>query len=323
VELESMGPAWLGKLYALRHGIDLNEASKQPMPFPIAALGEWRTAMPEVPSAYRPSGALPVSALTSMTLGAGVGTGLTTLVVLAGGSLALVVIFLLMALMAIVHYILVNAMLGLLAFIAAVLPFIAGGWVAARTTTLFGRWAKNRNATVAQTLSVGSAGVSVGVAAGLFYVFGSSWTDKPGVGLVYWCGALFAAAIAMGVAGVVAGKHVLAQKFCEDCKVFMGKLNVKSLRLGALKAIRYAITEHNTEAAVSLLQAEAGHDGTVALFTCPHCFKGFVEVTAHFKARWRGNHGSETKQESWLVASLELPAAEMERFPDYPCDKAW
>ncbi len=212
-------------------------------------------------------------------------------------------------------------MLGLLGLVAAVLPFVAGGWVAARTTTLFGRWAKNRNTTVAQTLSVGSAGVSVAVAAGLFYVFGNTWRDNPGFGLVYWCAAIFVAAIAMGVAGVVAGKHVLAEKFCEDCESFMRKLNVKSLHLGGLQAMRCAVTEHNTEAAVSLLQAAAGHDGSVELFTCPQCFKGFVEVTAHFKARWQGNHGNETKRESWLVASLELPATEMERFPVYPCDK--
>ena len=80
--------------------------------------------------------------------------------------------------------------------------------------------------------------------------------------------------------------------------------------------------EHNVEAAVSLLQAEAGHDGSVALFTCPQCFKGFVEVTAHFKAWRRGNNGKETKRESWLVASLELSTTEMERFPVYPCDQA-
>ena len=44
----------------------------------------------------------------------------------------------------------------------------------------------------AQTLSVGSAGVSVAVAAGLFYVSGDRWTDNPGFGLVYWCAAILA-----------------------------------------------------------------------------------------------------------------------------------
>src|SRR5437763_13050 len=86
VELESAGPAWLGKLYALSAGIDLNEASEQEVPNSMAATRlheEWRTAMPEVPSAYQPSGSLPVAALPAMTLGACAGAGLAALVELA------------------------------------------------------------------------------------------------------------------------------------------------------------------------------------------------------------------------------------------------
>ena len=98
----------------------------------------------------------------------------------------------------------------------------------------------------------------------------------------------------------------------------MSRLKVKSLRRGALLAMSRAVKERNTEAAISLLYCEAGKEGTVELYRCPQCWKGYVEVTAHFAAHWQGERGKEKKEESWLVASLELPAAEMERFPLYP-----
>ena len=101
---ESAGPGQLGKLFALNAGIDLNEESKSEVQDLVAAHGEWRTALPEVPSAYQPSGALPASALISMTLGAGVGATLATLVELVAGSLARVVIFLLIALAAMLPF---------------------------------------------------------------------------------------------------------------------------------------------------------------------------------------------------------------------------
>jgi hypothetical protein len=79
-----------------------------------------------------------------------------------------------------------------------------------------------------------------------------------------------------------------------------------------------SVKERNTEAAISLLYSAAGKEGSVELYRCPHCWKGFVEVTAHFAAQWQGRQGKEGKKESWLVASLELPAAEMERLPLEP-----
>jgi hypothetical protein len=332
VEAELAGPAQLGVMYARNAGLDLHEASDPKVENASVATKlkqQWQASLPAVPSAYQSSGALPPSALIAMALGAGLGVILSVLAELVTGAVTLGAIALLRFLVLGVRSGWVAIFAGLLMLIAGVLPFVAGGWVSARMTTRFGRWGKNRNKVVAQFLSVTSAGVAAATVAGLLYAFGTGLLDewlsidseRPEFRLVYGSGAALAAAIAMGVAGSVAATHVERDKFCEDCALFMRSLKVKSLRLGALRAITRAASERNTEVIASLLHSPAGPDGTVELFWCPDCGGGFVEVTAHFQARWPGTDGEQRMNESWLVASLKLPAAEMCRFPLAPCDE--
>jgi hypothetical protein len=210
---------------------------------------------------------------------------------------------------------------GLLTVVAATVPFVGGGWVSALTTTLSGRAGKNRNVGVAVCLAALSAGLAVAIAAGLVYAFGrqplgdylSVDAQSSEFRVLYVSGAALAAAIATGAAVHFAAKRVQGQKFCEDCELFMSGEKLKSLRLGAVRAIARGLHEHNTEAAVSLLHSPAGSDGSVDSYRCPRCGKGIVEVTARFNARWRAPDRGR-KKESWLVASVELPSAEMDRF---------
>jgi hypothetical protein len=330
-EVEPSGPARLGRVYADHAGVDLDEASEPEVESAAVAtrlLQEWKLDLPAVPSAYQPSGVLPIAALIAMTVGAGLGVVLSTLADLVAGVIAFTGIVLFHASLTKVPSRWVAILAGVLMLLAGTMPFVVGGWVSSRITTLLGRIGNNRNAGIAQCLSVTSAGLAVAIAAGMFYAFGrrslDDWlsvhAEDPGFRIVYVGGAALAATIAMGAAGFFAARHVLAEKFCEDCEVFMSRLKVKSLRLGALRAIIQAARERNTEVAVSLLYSEAGSDGTVELFQCPRCGRGFVEVTAHFKAQWRGQDGGK-KRASWLVTSLELPSTEMERFPVSPCDE--
>jgi hypothetical protein len=329
-----VGPSALarpGGAYESHVGVDLDEASEPEVESASAAarlLLEWKVALPAVPSAYQPSGALPVLALIAMTMGAGLGVALSTMADLVAGVIALAGVVLFHEVVANVPSRWAAIAAGLLALVAGAMPVVAGGWVSARATTLFGRLGKNRNTGIAQCLAVTAAGLAVAVATATLYALGrgllGGWlsvnVDAPEFLIVYVSGAALAAAVAMGVAGHYAARQVRAAKFCEDCAQFLPGLKVKSLRLGAVRAITRAARERNTEVAASLLHCPAGSEGTVELFLCPRCGKGFVEVTAHFRARWRGQEGGR-KKESWLVASLELPATEMQRFAASPCDE--
>jgi hypothetical protein len=324
VEPGLSGPLWLGRAYAEHIAVDLDEAPEPEVANETAAakrLLEWQVAMPAVPSAYRPSGVLPVRAIIALTAGAGLGVVLSTPVNLAATALAFAAI-------AAFHFVLENVpsrwvaiAAGLLTVVAATVPFACGGWLSARTTTLSGRVGKNRNVGVAVCLAALSAGLAVATGAGLVYALGrqllGDWlsvdVQSAGFHLLYVSGAAMAATIAMGTAVHFAAKRVRAEKFCEDCEVFMSGQKLKSLHLGAVRAVARGLHEHNTEVVTSLLHSPTGSDGTVDAYRCPRCGKGVVEVTVRFDARWRVPDRGR-KKESWLVASVELPNAEMDRF---------
>jgi hypothetical protein len=314
----------LGSAYAEHIAVDLNDAPEPEVANETAAakrLLEWQVAMPAVPSAYRPSGALPVRALIALTAGAGLGVVLSTPVNLVATALALAAIAAFHFVVANVRSQWVEVAAGLLTVAAATTPFFCGGWVSALTTTWSGRAGKNRNVGVALCLAALSAGIAVAIAAGLVYAFGrqlmreglSVDVQSREFQVLYVIGAAPAAVIAMSVAVHFAAKRVRGQKFCEDCELFMSAQKLKSLRLGAVRAIARSLHEHNTEVAVSLLHSRTGSDGTVDSYRCPRCGKGIVEVTTRFNAHWRVPDRGR-KKESWLVASVELPSAEMDRF---------
>jgi hypothetical protein len=263
--------------------------------------------------------------LIGLVLGAGIGLVLSTLAVFLVGGLASAAIVLLHSLTELVPSRWVAIAAGLFMVAIGSTPFTAAGWVSGRTTAFMGRLGNNRNKAVTQALSVLSAGLAVAIFGSLAFLFRKElftpWlriqVDGPEFGLVYTPAAAFAAAVAMGVAGYVAARRVEADKFCEACRRFMTVVRVKKLRPGSLRAITRAANEGDAEVFASLLCTHDGEDGVVDLFRCPLCGKGIVEVTARFNAKWPGPSGG-GKSESWLVASLELSAAEVSRLPLIP-----
>jgi hypothetical protein len=78
-------------VYADHVGVDLDETSEPEVESTAVAtrlLQEWKAVLPAVPSAYQPSGVLPIAALIAMTVGAGLGVVLSTLADLVAGVIA-------------------------------------------------------------------------------------------------------------------------------------------------------------------------------------------------------------------------------------------
>jgi hypothetical protein len=325
-----ISPARAGRRFARAAGIDPDEPAEQEVMDEGDADRQRqirKAKLPEVSSAYRPSGALPAGALGSLALGALLGAPAALLAEAVAGAVAGAVLGLLYVLNVAaavlgVVYCLAVVLLAVAALAALVAPFAAGGWAAARVTAGLGRMGNNRNARAAAVLAALSAGLSVAAAAALFVAFGKGPLDERGLfgtrpgglDVVYLIVGAVGAVVAMAVAWYVAAERVREAKFCEGCGQFMGEVEIKRLCLGGVWAVVRALAEKNTTAAAGLLHSADGQDGKVMLFTCPVCGKAYVEVTALFKARWREKKKQQETEDSWRVASVELTAEEADLF---------
>src|SRR5260370_1931742 len=94
-----------------------------------------------------------------------------------------------------------------------------------------------------------------------------------------------------------------------------------SLGLGALKGVTHALQGARLNEAAELLDVQPGAEGTTALFYCPMCGRGYVEVTAKFKCTWVQGDETQNKEESWLTASVELEQRDVDLFREYAVPK--
>jgi hypothetical protein len=274
--------------------------------------------LPAVPSAYRPSGTLPLRAVLVLTVGAAVGVPVG---LLAGAAAAFVGVWL--ATLGAgrrgrikAHY--MGLLLGLLLCGLAV-PLT--GLCAGVTTTFFNRWGKNRSPGGAALFALLSAAPAMVVAWVLFGAYGQPRLEKRfgyAPGELDWVVLAVAGAGALGAAIGAAGwaaSWVSEEKFCEECQEYLTKSELPPLDLGPARALARALEEKDLPAALSLLQFSTPGVGAPELYACPQCGKGYVEVRVKYKATWPGKEGNtEEKTESWLAASLPVEASEAEWF---------
>jgi hypothetical protein len=307
--------------FAHKHGVDLLEtvpAEVADAKVAGAQLEVVKQALPAVPSAYRPSGTLPLRAVIVLTFGAAVGVAVG---LLAGAAAAFLGVWgattkvgrgwgrrprYLLPLMG-------------LALCCLIVPF--AGFGAGLTTMLFNRWGKNRSPGGAALFALLSAVPAMVLAWVLFAAHGQPRLEKrfgyPPGGLdwvvlgVAAAGALVAAVLAAGTAAW----WVSEEKFCEDCQEYMTRTELPPLDLGPTRALARALEEKDLPAALSLLQFSTPGVGAPELYACPQCGKGYVEVRVKYQATWPGDEGKkEEKAEPWLAASLPLEASEAEWF---------
>ncbi len=306
--------------FAHKHGVDLLETAPAEVAGPKAAeaqVDELQRLLPAVPSAYRPSGALPLRAVVVLTVGAVVGVPVG---LLAGAAAAVAGVWLATAVAGRRRRIrgyYVGLLLGLLLCGLAV-PLTGLG--AGVTTTFFNRWGKNRSPGGAALFALLSAVPAMVVAWVLFGAYGQPRLEKRfgyAPGELDWVVLAVAGAGALGAAIGAAGWAswwVSEEKFCEECQEYMAKTDLPPLDLGPARALARALEERDLPAALSLLQFPTPGVGAPELYACPQCGKGYVEVRVKYKATWTGKEGTEEKTESWLAASLPVEAGEAEWF---------
>jgi hypothetical protein len=292
-----------------------------------ARLSDLKHELPVKESAYQPSGKMPASALGAMLLGTFAAIGLALVAEFVVGLLAAAVIGALIALnlaIACVGFIVFIAVIFavIIGLIALVAPFAAGGWTAARVTTYFGQWGKNRNEAAASLLSMAATAISVLIVWGVYYFIGARMID--GVNLEFmsdstlqWLGHGV-----VGVGGAIgvflslgaASTFVKDAKFCEECEEYMEETELRSLNAGAIHAMVLALQEEKPAVAAGMLCSDKGDDGKAMLYHCPCCDAGYVELTLQFKAKWQESGSEQNRDETWRVASVPLDEYAVEWF---------
>jgi hypothetical protein len=329
-------PASPGRDFADRCGIDVDEEHFESVSGKKSAeqqLADWQEDMPEVPSAYQPSGKLPFGAVVSMLLGSlagAVGSALAFMIVGAIVFGLTVGIFALVAWMseACGRVLCILILLGIVVgVVGGALTYGLQGWVAAMITTAAGVAGKNRNVPAAVVLSIVSCILGL-VLSSLTLDYLGDWMlrtldvadkqEEPAswVNWLILAGKGLGCLIAVLAAGLFARSMVRDSKFCEDCEDYMQDKTLRGLGLGAAKAVTRALAERDFDAAADLMSTPEGKCGVPTLFWCPKCDKGYLELQAKFKCTWTKGDENEEKEEEWLAASAELEPEHLDLFRD-------
>jgi hypothetical protein len=320
----------MAQRFAREEEIDLNETFVRTVANEYEAasqLHKWHLQMHPVPSAYEPSGAMPARAAPLLLLGSLVGGVVGFLPVAVIGSVALQCVDPLLK--SNLHW--YQKIFGIIwLFVLSVGAYAVTGWVSAWCTTRAGEWGKSRSIRAAALLSVIASLTPAVVVCACYFLSGfigdglkevtnevspwlADWLFHSGpVALII---AVFGIVVAPFTAGHCAVGRVRSVKFCECCDSFMRVSRRKKLTLGYLRGLVRAVRQGRLDVAASLLHGPSGGDGFARLYYCPHCSRGYLEVTVTFNAKWkpadRKDHGR--KREDWLTVSRELAAPDAER----------
>ena len=285
-----------------------------------AELARWREQLPEVKSAYKPSGKTTATALLFML----VAVPLASIAGILSGGLAGVVVGIPLGLFfGLIVFLWVRvspkfAMTGCLPVLAVigglivgVVLFGAAGFVAASGVVLLGKIGKNRSPGIASAFSI-VAGLLIILAAWLIATMSTPEVRdfvRGGWGIT---AAIAAALLTSAVATWTAIDKVNQQKFCEDCEKYIKEQDLKQLSYeGTVRTVK-ALWAGNIREAVNLMKEAGGDSGVPKLYMCSQCRVGYLDLTTNFEASWEtGDQKKPTdeKSESWLVASVRVDTA--------------
>lgn len=314
----------MGEAFAAERGIDLSVQLQGHVKDAKAAdadLKALKEAIPEVPSAFRPSGRVPFTALLWMIVGVILGIPLG---ILAGGVFAAIGFYWVQADPRKLHG--KARLIPILGYLCLFLTIPVAGAVSTMCTAACGSRGKNRNVIAGLLFALLSSSLTMLIAWTLFEIYGKEVLNQaagfnPGeMDLHYKFFAILGGVLGGFAACFLGWDIVQSNKYCEDCECYMKENQLPCLCLGGMTALASALAEKNLKAAVGLLEAAPGSEGQPKLFSCPQCDKGYLELTAAYAVGWAekqsllGGEEPRSKETSWLVASLELSPEEVGLF---------
>ncbi|HUU43774.1 MAG TPA: hypothetical protein VMX57_08340 [Planctomycetota bacterium] len=283
--------------------------------------------LPEVVSAYSPSGRLPGSAFALLVVGGvlGIPAGAIAGTVILGLTLLAVLLLVLVigalsegcgVIWCLPVFVLIIVGLG-----GYAVTYIGVGAAAAACVAGMGRLGKNRNVPITIVLALVSAFLAIIVFRFPLGMLASLASDSEGdlaegadafleMGPLAWIFLVVGLVIALVAAAMIAKLMVEGAKFCEDCEEYMEHWDLKNVTLGGAVVLVDALRSSDLAAAVDVLATSAGQDAAPKLFACPRCGRGYVELTFNFSGKYSTGEGANrqenTLEQSWLTNSQPL-----------------
>lgn len=317
-DLESSGGGSL-RAYAQELSIDPDEVVEREFADESdldRAVNEIKAELPEVESAYVPSGILPAEAMVWMILGTilGVPAGVlgAIVVLVIGGIICGLLIGLTVLLAACVIWIGAIVLLAIVALITVVGQYVASGICSGCVVARMSQFGKNRNVGLTSVMAVISSIVAVYLVTlpilmpdpwlPLLARLGINRNSLPGP-WAYWTLTTIGVAIAGFVGSITAASCIGSRKFCEECELWMTVRELRKLPLGALKLVPYVVKDRHFTRLVQIFREFEGKDSKSTLFHCPSCGIGYFD--AEFEAEFKYDEDDEAYH-LWLVASCGL-----------------
>lgn len=292
-----------------------------------ALLADHKRRLPEVKSAYVPSGAMPISAIFWNLVGGAIAIPASAIAgaVLAGLSLLLAVAMgLLIALVAACGFVVwITVIIEIIIVLAGgIIAFggmgMATGWIVAQVG---GRMGKNRNKLAAMAVAVPSTLISVAMM-GVVPQVALGFVGPPDpssdfavsslvhtiaefgwIQITVW---IVGALIAIVGAAYFSGDEVARLKFCEPCNDHMveAPLNGTSFEVGAW--VFAQVHSGDVFSVIQYMSGPTGIDIEHRLHRCPGCGTGFMESRAHLRTHWTENGSTTERHNDWMCFSIPL-----------------
>lgn len=275
-----------------------------------------KAGLPEVESAYVPSGILPAEAMFWMILGTifGVPAGIlgAIVVLVVGGIICGLLIGLTVLLAACVIWIGAIVLLAVFALLTLFFQYVVAGLCSGYVVARMSQFGKNRNMGLTSVMAVISVIVAVYLVT-LPILMPDPWlpvlarlginrNNLPGP-WAYWTLTSIGVLVAGFVSGITAAACIGTRKFCEECELWMTFRELGRLPLGALRLVPYAIKERHFTRLAQIYREFEGNDSKSTLFHCPSCGVGYFD--AEFEVEFKYDEDDESHQQ-WLVASCGL-----------------
>lgn len=290
-------------------------------------LAQWKYALPEVASAYRPSGKVSADAVLWMLLGL---IQAVLLSFLASGVVGVIYHFVGISnyLSANLRYVQENwshIPLRILLF-SFVLPFVSTlafryvviGIVSGSTIASVVKKGKNRSQTFPALLAAFAAGIVVATHGFIaFYMLSSenAVPERSGALLVV-ADLILGSAIAIVSACFCVDESTGDHRFCERCGLHMDSSRSYSMPRHLLQNFACAMYRGRLANVIALYVN--GHEGSrdqhKGLYSCPKCGEGYADFFVDLRFKYLEDDEKRCREESWRFASLQLTSKGVEAF---------